>query len=564
MASKIPGSGPLPQEQARYARKLVGADLDAEQARAKALLAEAKAERAKRPAKADQLAVRAESRLALIQAERKERGKLATRPEVETFAEGLEAASEAELADHERSLTKTRAMDPDADLKLMALARERKRRTSATEVRKAQAEKSRLDAVKKDYLSDLGDMSGQDLRMEQALEGVRLDAAQGKVSAAKKRLEQAQGAGAKKQAQAAVAAAEQQLRTEYARNAAVNAHGPASLDRKALKSFQQSITGQSPEALKARRSQVDAELKTLTTGGLRGSRAEVALKQAQLAAIDKRLAGPGKADPTTGVSQPKDDHPTAGAQVWKEPGMWVWNADAFPGPVAVEKLKANGVKWVALQIGDGTTLNSQALHQLECGFMDQMRAAGIKVGFWGVNRKDPEGEARLMAEQVKKYGADFYIANAEMEYKYTGPDGKPDPEAYGRSQRFVEAFRKELPDVAAGLSSYGRADMADIDWKVWRDAGFDWLPQAYLNDFDTCDPKLAVDGAVKAGWPKDRVHPTIGVWGGGQTRQVPVAEYAERLRAAGSVGFSSYLAEQTPESEWPAIGEMIRRGDISE
>ncbi|MBM3275901.1 MAG: hypothetical protein FJZ00_12165, partial [Candidatus Sericytochromatia bacterium] len=256
------------------------------------------------------------------------------------------------------------------------------------------------------------------------------------------------------------------------------------------------------------------------------------------------------------------DKPEAGAPVWKEAGAFVWHPGAFPTDIAIPKLKAAGVKWVAPQIADGMTVNQETAAVVE-SYIKRCREAGIKVGFWGVNRTSPEAEARLAADLCRKCGPDFYIANAEIEHKYTSADGSPSAEAYDRSQRWISTFRKALPDMPAALSSYGRADLADIDWKAWRDAGFDWLPQAYLNDFDSCDPKLAVEGAIKAGWPRDGVHPTLGLWGGGQTRVVPAGEYVESLRKAGTVGFSFYLAEQMVEADWPVLGEAIARGDLS-
>jgi hypothetical protein len=35
------------------------------------------------------------------------------------------------------------------------------------------------------------------------------------------------------------------------------------------------------------------------------------------------------------------------------------------------------------------------------------------------------------------------------------------------------------------------------------------------------------------------------------------AAYAQMLKAAGTVGFSLYLAETTPDSAWPAYGQGI-------
>lgn len=301
---------------------------------------------------------------------------------------------------------------------------------------------------------------------------------------------------------------------------------------------------------------------------VKGAEAELRTAYAVRAAVkagpaNGRTEAPMRPVAPVGKVAPIERPGQKGAAVWRQPGVWVANADNFPADHAIARMRAAGVKWVTLQIADGTTLNAQTIRQLEAGFLQKCQAAGIQVGFWGVNRTEPEAEARLMAEQCKKWGAAFFIANAEMEYKYTGPDGAPAPEAYGRSQRFVKAWREAAPAIPTALSSYGRADMADLDWKVWRENGFDWLPQTYLNDFASCDPALCVEGAVKAGWPKDRVHPTIGLWGGGQSRVVAAAEYEASLRRAGSVGLSSYLAEQMSEADWRGLGQMIARGGLT-
>ncbi len=365
-----------------------------------------------------------------------------------------------------------------------------------------QAEKARLDAVKRAVIQDIADDRPAELAMKRAVEGARVSAAQSLVQLAKRWLAYAAdpasyyanpyGYAAAAQA---VKQSEYHLRTEYAVRAALK-------------------------------------------------------------------AGPRPVRPVAPVA-PVAPRGERGAPVWREPGVWVANADAFPGPHAIAKMKAAGVKWVTLQIADGTSLNEQTQRQLQHGFIQQLRAAGLKVGFWGVNRTEPEAEAKVMAAQCKQWGADFFIANAELEYKYTSADGSPSAEAYGRSQRFVKAFREASPEIPAALSSYGRADMADIDWKVWRDAGFDWLPQAYLNDFATCDPALTVEGGVKAGWPKDRIHPTLGLWGGGQSRLVPASEYEASLRKAGTVGLSSYLAEQMSEADWAGLTQMIAKGGLA-
>jgi hypothetical protein len=89
------------------------------------------------------------------------------------------------------------------------------------------------------------------------------------------------------------------------------------------------------------------------------------------------------------------------------------------------------------------------------------------------------------------------------------------------------------------------------------------LPQAYENEFDIYDVRESAKGAVKSGWPLDRVHPTVGLWGGGQKRLVPAAEYMQELREAGTAGFSSYLAEQMSEADWAGLGEGVRQGGLA-
>ena len=69
---------------------------------------------------------------------------------------------------------------------------------------------------------------------------------------------------------------------------------------------------------------------------------------------------------------------------------------------------------------------------------------------------------------------------------------------YARSQQFVEAFRSGLPGMPAAVSSYCRADREDIDWQSWADGGFDFLPQAYVNDLgDYVTPEACTQGAEK-------------------------------------------------------------------
>jgi hypothetical protein len=209
-------------------------------------------------------------------------------------------------------------------------------------------------------------------------------------------------------------------------------------------------------------------------------------------------------------------------------------------------------------------VDDETQKHLNMDFIKRCHDAGIKVGFWGYLTTDPVSDAKTVSSQIKQWGADFYVANPELEYKYTSANGSPDPEAYGRSQKFVDAFRAELPDLPTAVTSYGRFDKADLDWKAWQKGGFDAIPESFYNEQPDWDPKSCVEGAEKVGWPKDQIHPLFGLWGGGQRGLVSADAYAENMRQSGAKGFASYLAEQMSDEDWAGLKRGIEAGDLAE
>ena len=130
--------------------------------------------------------------------------------------------------------------------------------------------------------------------------------------------------------------------------------------------------------------------------------------------------------------------------IWSGAGAFVWNEGNADPKALGQNLRANGFRWAAVILHDGTGVDP-----LESAWIERFRAAagpGIALGGWGVLRDRPEAEATLAAQLVDRYDLDFYIANAEAEYKYSGDDGYSG-ERYGRSRRFVEAFRARASDI---------------------------------------------------------------------------------------------------------------------
>jgi Ig-like domain-containing protein len=251
--------------------------------------------------------------------------------------------------------------------------------------------------------------------------------------------------------------------------------------------------------------------------------------------------------------------------LWQQAGVFVaWDTatihpSAYNGILNfADVLRKAGVRWIALQVHNGLDITSWAADAGGAAWVKAWHDAGFLVGGWGFEQTQPEPEAALAASLVKNWALDFYIANAELTYKCDQGD-----DACGRSARFVAAMAQALKDnsvsVPLALSTYGRAD---LKVEPWRDGGYELLPQAYWNAYLEYEPSASADFWNGAGWPRTRIHPTIGMgrWDEGRRMYVPVAQYMADLALARTLGFSVYLVETMPEDEWPNIGAGVAAG----
>lgn len=235
---------------------------------------------------------------------------------------------------------------------------------------------------------------------------------------------------------------------------------------------------------------------------------------------------------------------------WQAAGAFVWHeTDVSPEALGSE-LREAGFGWVALLLHDGLTEDP-----VEGDWVRRFReASGLPVGGWGVLREEPAREAALADALLGRHGLDFYVANAEAEYGYTAADGRS-PERFGRSAAFAGAFRSMRPEFPAGLSSYCRPDLHDLDWGAWSARSFVFLPQAYVNDFGSRVAPAACALGAGAHFRTVSVHPTVGMHPGVRS-SLGVSRYAHLLERAGTVGFSVYLAEtRMTRDDWLALGQ---------
>jgi hypothetical protein len=237
---------------------------------------------------------------------------------------------------------------------------------------------------------------------------------------------------------------------------------------------------------------------------------------------------------------------------WSDAGAFVWHTDAIDPAVLGQELRTHGFGWAAIFVQDGATASAP-----DPAWIDRFRrASGLPLGGWGVLRSDPVREAEIAHGLIRRYGLDFYIADAEAEYGYTAANG-PSGARYARSQSFVNQFRSLEPDLPAALASYCRPDQHDLDWKTWNQASFDFLPEAYVNVLGaSVDPAVCVK-AASGYFPTSHIHPIIGMYQG-SLGLGSATTYAHLLHTAGTSGFSVYLAEQgMTNSKWATLGAAI-------
>jgi hypothetical protein len=224
-------------------------------------------------------------------------------------------------------------------------------------------------------------------------------------------------------------------------------------------------------------------------------------------------------------------------------GLWVWQAgDSEPDELAT-LLARNRFRWIVVKAHDGTSPfrpNARGL----AGYAAAARRHRLAFGLWGyLTARDAVGEARLAAELVRRHEASFYLANAEAEYERA---------TQLVSRAFANAFRRELPKLPAGLSSFGRIDLhPGLDWSAWRRRGFVFQPQAYECESRLLTPARCV-AAARSVWSLSKIHPTLGAFRGALGRPSP-RRLAQSLEEVDTRGFSVWRNGTATAADFRAL-----------
>jgi hypothetical protein len=243
---------------------------------------------------------------------------------------------------------------------------------------------------------------------------------------------------------------------------------------------------------------------------------------------------------------------------WRSAGGLIVNPGQIDPTLAGQEARTDGFGWIAVQIADGETASPSS-----SDWVARFRAAsGIPVGGWSVLRGHPAAEAQLAASLLTQDHLDFYIADAELEYGFT--NGTEHSLAHvHRSGQFISAFRALEPTMPAALTSYCRPDEHDLDWAAWAAAGFQFLPQAYVDQLGADGTPAACTTGAASVFPVGSVHPVLGVFPSVSPTPTP-AEYAAQLAQAGTSGFSLFPFEDADAPTLAGYGAAIHAGNVAQ
>jgi hypothetical protein len=187
-------------------------------------------------------------------------------------------------------------------------------------------------------------------------------------------------------------------------------------------------------------------------------------------------------------------------------GLWVWNATDPYGHVA--KAHAHGYGWIAVKVHDGDSdYNNTSMIE---AYHRQCQKYGIRFGVWGYCRP---GCGQFAAARATQLGADFYIADVEVEFEGV----------HGASEQFLADFHKQTAAMgkrftSLHLSSFGRVDLhPGINWRAWSEAGWGFMPQAYSCESVELSPQACLNHAQDF-WGHWRIQPTLGAYAGARGR----------------------------------------------
>lgn len=221
-------------------------------------------------------------------------------------------------------------------------------------------------------------------------------------------------------------------------------------------------------------------------------------------------------------------------------------------------------------------------------YLQPYRKLGFTVGHWGaLFGPNAAAEAVVAANWDAQIDAQFYVPNPELNYKFTGGDGKDQcPTCFERNQEFALEYKSRTSHGNVGVSSYGRFDKEDLHWAAWlnilnaralpqayaNEQGWEYTPRrCYLGAIDVKQPWNPMyhpkTGEVIPGFPLSYVHVSIAKPDPTDPLPLKIEGWIDLLRRAKAeghtLGFSCYEAENYAEADLYKLGEAIAKYQLA-
>lgn len=238
-----------------------------------------------------------------------------------------------------------------------------------------------------------------------------------------------------------------------------------------------------------------------------------------------------------------------------------WKDDGADKHVA--KLAANKGTYILAQTHNG---GKQCTDEQVEPWIAACAKYKIAFGIWGVTYTEPERDAQIHANHIRRYRPAVAAINAEIFYQGNPNVGGEERIRWERNYRYLDAFDAgdlgPMPPVLV-LSTTGAASGNNVYWMPhsrWMER-HEVHAQAYYNAHDDYRPDLCQAHWLRAGWPLNKIRLTLGCYTGegkGLTMHLP--DYLPLLQNVTVVGMNLFVAETLVDEDFKAMPDLIAMG----
>ncbi len=228
-------------------------------------------------------------------------------------------------------------------------------------------------------------------------------------------------------------------------------------------------------------------------------------------------------------------------KLWYGQHLFISDIENIENDDIVEKVKESNIKGVIIKSHDGAKQLINNFESLVSKFHDN----GVKVGAWGYAYGDNTESEAEMAFQSLESGADWYIIDAEKEFK-----GKPD-----KAKSLINSIRNLKPDAFIAFTSFDipqyHTSFPYFEFAKKCDL---WMPQIFWsNSFDDIETRWR---KAEEGYEKFIKKYNIPIMPVGQCYNTNESEMKKFVEITKQSGIAWWKWEQSDNDSLKVINEI--------